>query len=161
MGLGTATRHGPVIGGSRGRHMYSLVWQEEVSASGEGQECVPYTYPLPGEPAPDRGAGGTGLQGPWVQLCTLVQDRVLYPRTPEKKMQSWRSALHQSSASFHPVEIATFLLWSPFPLSLRMGADTPWWWGVLRRLLTLAATQLRLGALLLLLIIIFFFQLFF
>lgn len=55
--------------------------QEEVSVL----VGVPYTYPLPREPAPDRGAGGTGLQGAWVQLCTLVQDRVLHPRTPGKK----------------------------------------------------------------------------
>lgn len=83
MGLGTATRHGHVIGGSRGRHM--CVAGGGLCAGVAGQECVPYTYPLPGEPAPDRGAGGMGFRGHEFNCIPLSRTGSSTPGPHKKK----------------------------------------------------------------------------
>lgn len=93
------------------------------------------------------GGVGVRLQAAWVRLCLLTRDRACLPRDPEtghpgKKAKLEKCSPHRSS-SFHPVEVATFPPWNPLPLPVGVGGRTLPGVGVVLRLLTLAATQLR------------------
>lgn len=76
-------------------------------------------YPCPG-------------QGPPPQDSRTDWEKEVPKGTPRKKGSVEEVPPPQSGSSFRAVEVATFLLWSPFPLPLSVGEDTSWCGGLMQ-----------------------------